>query len=196
MRRHFLLALFAVPAISGCANAPAPQQEPDRIPQHIGWARHEWRVCEGEACPTPTPKTVILASPRPVISLPPKVVEKKPPQAVARNPIVIQFEFAKAVPTKDGMASLENAATAIHPEDSLHIEGHTDDLGEQIYNDRLARKRAEYVAARLNQRGIRIPMAIESHGKCCYAVPNESEEARARNRRVEVRFATSMEINK
>jgi outer membrane protein OmpA-like peptidoglycan-associated protein len=94
------------------------------------------------------------------------------------------------------MASLESAATAIHPEDSLHIEGHTDDLGKQTYNDRLARKRAEYVAARLNQRGIRNPMAIESHGKCCYAVPNDSEEARARNRRVEVRFATMKEINK
>lgn len=93
------------------------------------------------------------------------------------------------------MASLESAVAAIQPEDTLHIEGHTDDLGAQIYNDRLARKRTEYVVARLNQRGIRNPMEIASHGKCCYAVPNDSEEGRARNRRVEVRFSTK-EINK
>ncbi|MDP1573077.1 MAG: OmpA family protein [Pseudomonadota bacterium] len=164
------------------------------MPQHIGWTKSAWRVCEGDACPAPTAKTVVLPSPRPVISLPPRV-ETRQAEAVARKPLVIQFVFAKAIPTKDGMASLESATSAIHSKDTLHIEGHTDDLGVQALNDKLARKRAEYVAAWLKQRGIKNPMEIESHGKCCYAVPNDSEERRARNRRVEVRFSTK-EVNK
>lgn len=198
MKKPLYPCLLVVAALAGCAATPALEQTTnqlvDPITRQVGWLRNDWKVCVGDTCPVPTPKTVVIASHRPVFSLPPKV-EKKAPEVVVRKPLVIQFEFAKAIPTKEGMAALQGMFTSIRPEDTLYMEGHTDDLGEQPYNDRLARKRAEYMAAWLRKSGIKNPMEIESHGKCCYAIPNDSEKGRARNRRVEVRFSTK-EVNK
>ena len=192
MKKPFYLCTIIMVAFSGCAATPAPEQSPPpeftQIALNVGWLRNDWKLCEGDTCSVPTPKTVVIASPRPVFSLPPKI-EKKTPEVVVRKPVVIQFEFAKAIPTREGMTTLEGMSTSIRSEDTLYMEGHTDDLGEQPYNDRLARKRAEYVAAWLRKSGIKNPMEIESRGKCCYAIPNDSEKGRARNRRVEVRFS-------
>ncbi len=184
MKRAASISLIVI-SLTGCAILP--EAHVSEKPLQVGWLKNEWRTCAGEECPSPTPKTVILVPPRPVVPAPaPKVAEKPP---VERVPIVVRFEFARAKPTKDGMEALQNAASSIRPGDILHIEGHTDDRGGQGYNDRLARSRAQFVAAWLKKRDIKNPLEIEAHGKCCYVVPNDSEGQRALNRRVEIRFA-------
>ena len=75
--------------------------------------------------------------------------------------------------------------------DSILVEGRTDDLGSQAFNDRLARKRAEVVAAYLMRLGVRSPIDIRSQGKCCYAIANNSDESRAINRRVDLHFSST-----
>lgn len=180
--------------LTGCAGNPPKGQE--KYPTKriaIGWIRHDWRVCiDNDTCPKPSPKTVVLPAPMPAVVTPAEHVETRPTKAeTKRLPIIVHFEFAKATPTKNGVAALESALALIRPTDILRIEGHTDDIGGQDYNDRLARKRAEFVAAWLKKRGVKNAMEIEAHGKCCYAVPNDSEAQRALNRRVEVRFSTT-----
>jgi len=75
--------------------------------------------------------------------------------------------------------------------DLIVIEGRTDDLGTQLFNDRLARNRAEAVAAFLKQRGVTSAVTIQSKGKCCYLTANRSEAARAKNRRVDLQISTT-----
>lgn len=109
--------------------------------------------------------------------------------------MVVHFEFASATPTKAGAAELEEALTRIRDGDMLRIDGHTDDIGGVAFNDRLARRRAEYVATWLKRHDVQNPMRIEAHGKCCYVAPNDSDRGRAANRRVEIHFTTTQKEN-
>jgi len=68
------------------------------------------------------------------------------------------------------------------------IEGHTDDIGSEQYNEWLSRQRAEEVATELLQRGIRgESLQIVGYGSRRPAVAGRSAEARRQNRRVELR---------
>jgi len=195
-RSAFLMASLGM-LLAGCASGPrVDQPDPAQHRISIGWIRHDWRTCEEEGdCPRPTPKTVVLASP---ISFPEKPqfpAEPRSPVAVDRQPVVVHFEFAAATPTKAGAAELEEALTQIRQGDTLRIIGHTDDIGGAAFNDRLARRRAEYAAAWLRRHDVKNPMRIEAHGKCCYVAPNDSDKGRAANRRVEIHFATTHKEN-
>ena len=101
------------------------------------------------------------------------------------------FQFASA--TLSGLAEMEikKAVALIEPGDSILVEGRTDDLGSQAFNDHLARKRAEVVAAYLKRLGVKSPIDIRSQGKCCYAIANNSDESRAINRRVDLHFSSN-----
>jgi OOP family OmpA-OmpF porin len=83
------------------------------------------------------------------------------------------------------------AVALIQPGDSILVEGRTDDIGSQAFNDRLARKRAEVVAAYLKRLWVKSPIDIRSQGKCCYAIANNSDESRAINRRVDLHFSST-----
>lgn len=74
---------------------------------------------------------------------------------------------------------------------SLLIVGYTDDIGPKHYNDKLARKRAESVAAVLYELGIS-DIRIEAEGKCCYIADNATATGRAQNRRVDLIVQTSI----
>lgn len=183
--------------LAGCTGNP-PIDQPDSAQRRIsvGWIRHDWRTCEEEgSCPRPTPKTVVLAAPIPLPAKPPAPVEPQPPVAVERQAVIVHFEFASATPTKAGATELEQALRQVHEGDTLRIDGHTDDIGAVAFNDRLARRRAEFVASWLRRHKVENPMAIEARGKCCYVAPNESDKGRAANRRVEIHFATNQKEN-
>jgi outer membrane protein OmpA-like peptidoglycan-associated protein len=62
----------------------------------------------------------------------------------------------------------------------IRIRGFTCDMGPKAWNDRLAMKRAVYVAALLGKAGIKVDQ-VSAEGKCCY-VPGE----RRLSRRVEI----------
>lgn len=187
MRKMTALAAATVIALHGCASAPdalTTQQAPKTT--GIGHSRNDWRVCvEDDTCPKPTPKTVLIAVPQPRID--PQV--EKPvapePKKVERR-FSINFEFAKAMPTHHGFKELEKLLSDINKDDAIRIEGYTDDVGTKEFNDRLARKRAEFVAAWLKRHGVSNQIELEARGKCCYAATNESEEGRATNRRTVV----------
>ncbi len=76
-----------------------------------------------------------------------------------------------------------------HPGINITIEGHTDDVGEEAYNQALSERRAKAVMEALVGMGIpRNRMKAVGYGETKPLVPNDSEENRQLNRRVEVRI--------
>jgi outer membrane protein OmpA-like peptidoglycan-associated protein len=67
------------------------------------------------------------------------------------------------------------------------IEGHTDDQGSDAHNLTLSNQRAQSVADRLKAHGVDPKrLVVKGYGEKRPRVPNDSEENRARNRRVEI----------
>ena len=132
-------------------------------------------LCNAE-CAKPTPKTVVSRSSacrHPTVAGAPKQL---PDQSRRRATISVPFHFASAKLTEQAERVLRKEFAHWNAVDSIVIEGRTDDLGSQSFNDRLARNRAEAVAATLKQLGVTGEMTIQSQGKCCYATANRSEE--------------------
>ena len=185
--------------LAGCASNPALHEE-ITTPQKpsVGWVKQDWRICEEDACPKPTPKTVELSVPQMAVVVKPADPDKpsEPQVTNKREPVVVYFAFAKAIPVGDWKHALETIERQVTPSDSLLIKAYTDDVGSAQYNDRLARQRAEFVLSWLKARGVKNPIEVEARGKCCYVEPNDTDAGRAANRRAEIHFITPKEINK
>ena len=192
MSRSLMMMAVAAALLTGCSWPWLGKDEPKAQAQKtqtidIGWGGQEWRSCDvDKTCPKPTPKTVIQPAPQlqttgqtPL----PRIEAAKPEPVVAHK---VHFKFAQVVPTQDGVDRLTRILQEIRASHVIHITGHTDDIGGSHFNERLALRRAAFVAAWLKRHGIRNPMEVEAKGKCCYLAPNDTEDGRAANRRVEV----------
>jgi OOP family OmpA-OmpF porin len=75
------------------------------------------------------------------------------------------------------------------PDLRLQIIGHTDGVGTDAYNNSLGRRRALSAKTYLEKRGI-APQRMEviSRGKSQPIATNDTEEGRAMNRRIELRY--------
>ncbi|MFY8078068.1 MAG: OmpA family protein, partial [Flavobacteriales bacterium] len=70
----------------------------------------------------------------------------------------------------------------------LEVQGHTDSRGKDDYNVTLSKNRAEAVVSYLMKKGIdRTRLEIKYFGATKPATTNDSDEGRAKNRRVEFR---------
>jgi outer membrane protein OmpA-like peptidoglycan-associated protein len=93
-------------------------------------------------------------------------------------------------PGADELVSRLSAFLQSHPEIKVRIEGHTDSVGSDSYNEALSQRRAQAVATALESRGI--PMArVEAvgRGKSTPVASNETSAGRQQNRRVEIIFS-------
>ena len=73
-----------------------------------------------------------------------------------------------------------------HPEMRIRIVGHTDEVGSEQDNIALSLGRAEAVKRALTERGVEgVRIETEGKGESEPIAPNDSEEGRAENRRVE-----------
>lgn len=69
----------------------------------------------------------------------------------------------------------------------LEIQGHTDAVGDEDYNEQLGQARAEAVRRFLSRDGIALNrMATISYGEEAPVASNDTEEGRAQNRRVAI----------
>jgi outer membrane protein OmpA-like peptidoglycan-associated protein len=102
----------------------------------------------------------------------------------------INFETASAVIKPESFTVLDQVAAQLraHPEvKSMRIEGHTDSVGADDYNQRLSQARSESVLKYLMEKG-RIEKArllAKGYGESKPIAPNSSPRGRAQNRRVE-----------
>lgn len=179
--------------LAGCAGIrPIEPQDPPPRRVSVGWIRQDWRTCnEDDSCPRPTPKTVVPPAPIPTAGLSTTPEKPRPTTTTESKPVIVQFVFAQAMPTEAGAAQLERLLRQIRERDAIRIAGHTDDIGGLAVNERLAHRRAEFVAKWLKGHGVRNTMDVDARGKCCYVAANDSEEGRAANRRVEIHFTTN-----
>jgi OOP family OmpA-OmpF porin len=105
----------------------------------------------------------------------------------------VHFEFDSAVLTSQGQDILREIGRALVTHEDLSdvaVEGHTDSVGNEEYNMRLSRSRAESVRDFLmeNFPGLsRTEFTVRGFGETRPVADNESEEGRAQNRRVVIR---------
>lgn len=74
------------------------------------------------------------------------------------------------------------------PIDSITVIGHTDDIGTDLYNDVLSKKRAQSVSEYISSLNVVTGSKIQFYGKGSkYPIDNNSSDyGRSRNRRVEI----------
>lgn len=102
----------------------------------------------------------------------------------------INFEFDSEVLLESSYPELDSLAVFMqdNPSIMLDISGYTDNSGNEEHNLILSRGRACAVYNALAERGVSVlRMKTEGYGSSRPLVPNDSEENKALNRRVEVR---------
>jgi outer membrane protein OmpA-like peptidoglycan-associated protein len=120
-----------------------------------------------------------------------KIVVKEVPRVVEVEKIIfpaVAFRFDSADLTELGKGQVYLAAQRLKEKADLTvvIEGHTDTVGNDDYNQRLGQRRAETVMSELSAQGIdRSRMSAASLGESKPLIDQETQWARAVNRRVE-----------
>lgn len=131
------------------------------------------QVAQVEAAPEPMPE--------------PMPVEE--PAEVVRVELDVKFDFDKAQVREESYGDIKSLADFMtqYPQTSTTVEGHTDSVGPDAYNQSLSEKRADAVRDVLvNQYGVegqRVNSA--GYGETRPVADNATESGRAINRRVE-----------
>lgn len=102
--------------------------------------------------------------------------------------ITFQFNSADILPSSQD--TLQRAAQTLldNPAARVEVAGHTDNVGEEAYNLRLSESRAQSVASWLIANGVPPGrLVVKGYGSTQPKGPNDSEESRAQNRRIEFR---------
>lgn len=116
------------------------------------------------------------------------VVEDLNPGTVVQL-VNIQFEFNSAALTQDSQEGVDMLAEFLesHPEISVELAGHTDNVGSDAYNLKLSQERAEVVRQALIAKGIAEPrLTAKGYGSTKPIYSNDTDEHRALNRRTEM----------
>jgi len=101
----------------------------------------------------------------------------------------VLFDFNKSTLQPSSDAALQPAANMMAADTTLKVEvqGHTDNVGADAYNQTLSEGRAKEVLAWLTQHGIAADrLTAKGYGKTKPVADNGSDEGRAKNRRVEI----------
>ncbi|SFV64216.1 Outer membrane protein A precursor [hydrothermal vent metagenome] len=117
-----------------------------------------------------------------------KVCQEKFNTLLSKNKIV--FETGKSIVKAQNQTLLENLVdiSSLCPKAKLEIIGHTDNRGNTTKNQELSQNRAKAVVAKLFQLGIPLEqMSAIGKGEVEPIADNETEEGRAKNRRIEFR---------
>jgi len=119
-------------------------------------------------------------TPKPPPPDPPKPKREKP----GLNNVL--FDFDKAVLKAEGKAETDKVIASMkeHAKDTLVIEGHTCNIGEEKYNEGLGQRRADAVKKYMVEQGIaESRITTKSFGETKPAVPNDTPANRKLNRR-------------
>ena len=101
----------------------------------------------------------------------------------------IQFEFNSSALTADSQAGIQMLTEFLqrNPELKVELAGHTDNVGNAQYNQKLSADRAESVRKALVDNGINENrLTARGYGATKPVAPNDTDEHRALNRRTEM----------
>ena len=113
-------------------------------------------------------------------------------EVVIQLPGAILFDFDSAAIRADAERALNDVAEVIraYPQRPVRIEGHTDSIAPDDYNQKLSERRAASVAEWLSAHGVERPrVSTAGFGETRPVAGNETSAGRQKNRRVEVIIA-------
>jgi len=166
------------------APRPTTLLNPTQVEEQQGPADAQWAVggvglkysFKHPAAPPPP-------APPPVAQAPPPPVKKK---IVLRS---VHFDFDKSTIRSDAVPVLDEAVEILKAEGvvAVIVEGHTDSVGTDAYNQKLSQRRAEAVRKYLVEHGIPSNrISTEGFGESRPVASNDTADGRAQNRRVEL----------
>jgi outer membrane protein OmpA-like peptidoglycan-associated protein len=122
---------------------------------------------------------------------PPPPPPPSPPPPVAQKIVLrgVHFNFDKAIIRNVDKPVLDEAAETLkaNPNSKIYVNGYCDAIGGMRYNQGLSERRANAVAAYLEDKGIPSSQLIpQGFGKTHFVAPNNTADGRAQNRRVEL----------
>jgi OmpA-OmpF porin, OOP family len=132
------------------------------------------------------PQLVAQAPPPPPPPPPPPTPPPAPQKIILRG---VHFDFDKAVIRSMDRPVLDEAAETLkaNPNVKVEVNGYCDAIGGTAYNLKLSQRRAEAVAAYLEDQGIPASqLTPQGFGKTHFVATNSTAEGRAENRRVEL----------
>jgi len=106
----------------------------------------------------------------------------------------VNFGFDSSNLTHDAKKNLDAVAEIFNefPDTKLMIEGHTDDVGNEDYNMKLSRRRADAVAHYIQSKGVATNrFSIKAFGESAPRFKNDTDANKAKNRRVEIGVAAN-----
>ncbi|REC76820.1 hypothetical protein DRF60_13115 [Chryseobacterium elymi] len=107
---------------------------------------------------------------------------------ITMNESIVNFAFDSSNLTSVAQANLDKLATVLvdNPDTNINIYGHTDSKGADAYNLSLSQRRADAVKTYLSRKGIASSrMFTKGEGEAMPVATNDTDEGRAKNRRVE-----------
>jgi len=99
------------------------------------------------------------------------------------------FDFNKATLKPECKVKLDEAVALMgkHADLRVSVEGHTDAIGSDAFNQKLSERRADAVVGYLTSKGVAASRLVaKGFGKTRPVADNKTEEGRAKNRRVEI----------
>jgi OOP family OmpA-OmpF porin len=102
----------------------------------------------------------------------------------------VNFEFNSAVLTADALVVLDRVAESLKasPDVKVEVGGHTDSKGSNLYNLKLSADRSRSVLKRLIDKGVNPgQLTAKGYGETAPIADNDTDEGRAKNRRVELK---------
>jgi len=109
----------------------------------------------------------------------------------------VNFGFDSADLTAEATKNLDAVAEIFieFPDTELMIEGHTDSVGDDNYNLKLSKRRADSVVAYLKSKGVAgNRFKVEAFGETRPRFDNKDKEGQAKNRRVEIGVAANQQM--
>lgn len=100
--------------------------------------------------------------------------------------VLVNFDFNQKQISEDAAKEIEKVLPLAMSATKIVLNGYTDSVGSKAYNDVLAMQRAINTKQALRRKGIEIDIDVSGEGNCCYLANNDTEEGRAKNRRVEI----------
>lgn len=161
---------------SPCYQAPPPPPPPAPV-----------------AAPAPPPPPTPVVEPAPAPAPPPPPAPVPAPAPAARRELMTMrgahFAFDKSNLTKAAKDTLQQAVAILkeQPDIRIEIQGHTDNVGSDAYNQALSERRAASVKAFLIEQGIAASrITTVGFGESRPVAENDTAAGRALNRRVAI----------
>ena len=189
--RMAALALGLALVATGCATKKYVGEEVGRVNERVGGVESQVeetqvRLKEHDERISATSRTAQEALDRAMAAG--KLAEGKLLYETVLTDDKVKFGFNRAELSAEAKAELDSFASQLKAENRgvyIEIQGHTDAIGADSYNEKLGQERADAARFYLAKQGLPLHrMASISYGETAPVADNTSREGRSQNRRV------------